>query len=301
MMAIGISYIISLLILFGIYAIFALGLNLEWGFTGILNFGHVAFFGIGAYSTVILNQMGVPIYIAIVAGIIIAGLFGVLVALPAMRLRGDYFAIVTIGFSEIVRYFMLNEEWLTGGPLGLRDFDIPLSFVPSQYYNIAMLILVLALLALTYLILKALINSPWGRVLKSIREDEDVSKALGKNVFRYKIQSIALGSAIAGLAGILLAFNHKYLNPNYYMPLITFYAWIIVILGGSGNNKGTILGALIFWTFMSLTRFSPGYLPISSTDLGALRMVIIGLLLIVLMMYKPEGLLGNKEELKLDI
>jgi ABC-type branched-subunit amino acid transport system permease subunit len=136
-------------------------------------------------------------------------------------------------------------------------------------------------------------------VLKSIREDEDVPASLGKNVFSYKIQSLVLGSMIAGLAGSLLAFYLQYINPRNFMPIETFYAWIAVVVGGSGNNKGTVLGALILWAFFSGTRFVQGYLPFSPTQTGALRILFIGLLLIIVMMFKPEGLLGKKEELTL--
>lgn len=292
-----IGYLIYLGTIIGIYGLFSLSLNLEWGFTGILNFGHVAFMGIAAYTMAILNMAGVNIYLSIITGIIVSTLAGVLIGIPTLKLRGDYLAIVTIAFSEIIRYFYINENWLTGGASGLTGFNLILTFLPSEYSNIGFLLVTLGLLVLVYFLLQKLINSPWGRVLKSIREDEQVSKALGKNIYKYKIQSLAIGSGIAGLAGTLQAINNFLVLPSNYKPLITFYAWIMVVLGGSGNNKGSIIGAIIFVVFFESTRF----LPLGSVRVGSLRMIIIGLLLIILMVFRPQGILGKKEELKLDI
>ena len=290
-----IEYIVTVLLIAAIYALFSLGLNLEWGFTGLINFGHVAFFAIGAYTTVLLNLQGVPLIPSVIGGMALAGLCGGLLGIPTLKLREDYLAIVTIGFAEIIRFFLLNEEWLTRGPVGLHGFSRPFEdFIPGDY-NYFLLLFVLIILVVFYLLLEKLIKSPWGRVLKAIREDEDVPTSLGKNVFSYKIQSLVLGSTIAGLAGALLAFYLQYINPRNFMPIETFYAWIAVVLGGSGNNKGTILGAFILWTFFSVTRF----LPFNQTQMGALRILFIGLLLMIIMMFKPEGLLGKKEELTL--
>ena len=290
-----IEYIVTVLLVAAIYALFSLGLNLEWGFTGLINFGHVAFFAIGAYTTVLLNLHGVPLILSVIAGMALAGLCGGLLGIPTLKLREDYLAIVTIGFAEIIRFFLLNEEWLTRGPVGLHGFSRPFEdFIPGDY-NYFLLLFVLVIIVVFYLLLEKLIKSPWGRVLKAIREDEDVPTSLGKNVFSYKIQSLILGSTIAGLAGSLLAFYLQYINPRNFMPIETFYAWIAVVLGGSGNNKGTILGAIILWSFFSGTRF----LPFNQTQMGALRILFIGLLLMVIMMFKPEGLLGKKEELTL--
>ncbi|MDY6965489.1 MAG: branched-chain amino acid ABC transporter permease [Halobacteriota archaeon] len=295
-----IEYIISLLLVAIIYAIFSLGLNLEWGFTGLINFGHVAFLAIGAYTTTILNLRGVPLLPSMLAGMALAGLCGALLGIPTLKLREDYLAIVTIGFSEIIRLFLLNEEWLTRGPMGPHGYSRPLEELIPMDYNFFLLLLVVVILLVCYLMLERFIKSPWGRVLKSIREDEDVPASLGKNVFSYKIQSLVIGSGIAGLAGALLAFYMQYINPMNFVPIETFYAWIVVVLGGSGNNRGTILGALILWTFFSGTRFVQGHLPITPTQTGALRIIFIGLAMMVIMMFKPEGILGRREELMLE-
>ena len=293
-------YVTTILLFSSIYAVFALGLNLEWGFTGLINFGHAAFFAIGAYTTVMLNISGYPLILSVAAGVVMAGFFGFLLGIPTLRLREDYLAIVTIGFSEVLRYILLNEEWLTRGPFGIHGFDRPLQDVISyQYYNIFLLMLFVVLLTIVYFSLEKLVHSPWGRVLKSIREDESVPSALGKNVFSYKLQSLAIGSAIAGLAGAMLAFYLQYIDPGTFKPIETFHAWIIVILGGTASNRGTIVGAIILWTFFSVTKFINPYLPFMSHQMGAFRMIVIGLLLMLLMMYRPEGIFGKKEELAL--
>ncbi|MCL7475141.1 MAG: branched-chain amino acid ABC transporter permease [Methanosarcinales archaeon] len=294
-----IDYLIAISLIIGIYAIFSIGLNLEWGFTGLINFGHVGFMAIGAYTTVLMNQSGAPLWLSMASGVVLASLFGLLVGIPTLRLREDYLAIVTIGFSEIVRLFLLNEEWLTRGPMGLFGFDRPFENMISFDYNYFLFILVFGSLAVIYLLLEKLVHSPWGRVLKSIREDEDVASALGKDVFRYKIQVLMIGSAIAGLAGAFLAFDIQYINPRNFIPMETFYAWIIVVLGGSGRNKGTIIGAIIVQSFYSGTRYLQDFMPFASHQMAALRVMVIGLLLVLLMMYKPQGLLGRKEELTL--
>jgi len=167
-------------------------------------------------------------------------------------------------------------------------------------YQAGLMLLVVLLLALVDWRLEVLARSPWGRVLKAIREDEDVAKALGKNVFWYKLQALMLGGAIAGLAGAFYAWNLTFINPEGFIPLITFQAWTIVVLGGAGNNTGTILGATIFWLYNTVTRFAlPALVPLDESRLGALRVMVIGLILIILMMVRPQGILGNKEELTL--
>ncbi len=291
-------YAVTVLILVGIYALFALGLNLQWGFAGLINFGHVAFMAIGAYTMVILNLCGVHWALAILIGLAVAGGIGALLTIPAIRLKADYLAILTIGFSEIMRYFFLNERWLTGGAIGLMGFSRPLEgIVPAEHYDLFLLGLIWGIVLIAFIALQRLAKSPWGRALKSIREAEDVAKVLGKNVSAYKMQVFFLGSVLAGLAGVMLAFYHSYICPYYYYPIETFYAWIIVILGGSANNRGTILGALILWIFLSGTRFLSPLVPLSDFTFAALRMALVGVLLIVLMLYRPQGMLGNKREL----
>ena len=282
----------------GIYGIFALGLNLQWGYAGLLNFGHVAFMAIGAYATILLSMNGISLPLAVLAGMILAGVAGAFLGVATLKLREDYLAIVTIGFSEILRFLLLNEAWLTKGSFGLYGYPRPFQdLVSAQDYNLLLMCIVIFALAVVYALLEILARSPWGRVLKSIRDDEAVSVSLGKNAFQYKIQTLVLGSAIAALSGSLLAFYLQYINPMNFQPVETFYAWIIVIMGGSGNNRGTIIGAILLWGFFSTTRFIEGYLYFSPSAASAMRIVLIGTILIVLMMFRPQGILGRKEEL----
>jgi ABC-type branched-subunit amino acid transport system permease subunit len=282
----------------GIYGIFALGLNLQWGYAGLLNFGHVAFMAIGDYATILLSMNGISLPLAVLAGMILAGVAGAFLGVATLKLREDYLAIVTIGFSEILRFLLLNEAWLTKGSFGLYGYPRPFQdLVSAQDYNLLLMCIVVFALAVVYALLEILARSPWGRVLKSIRDDEAVSVSLGKNAFQYKIQTLVLGSAIAALSGSLLAFYLQYINPMNFQPVETFYAWIIVIMGGSGNNRGTIIGAILLWGFFSTTRFIEGYLYFSPSAASAMRIVLIGTILIVLMMFRPQGILGRKEEL----
>ncbi|PSO80097.1 MAG: branched-chain amino acid ABC transporter permease [Cyanobacteria bacterium QS_5_48_63] len=354
------GYLVYLTISTGLFGLFALGLNLQWGFTGLINFGHVAFMTVGAYATVLLSSQGVPIIIAAIAGVVLAALLGLLIGTSTLRLREDYLAIVTIGVSEFLRLVVQNEEWLTQGSFGVQSFPLPLvQFSPNPFgkgvmiailtliaalagwrlwrgifqqgkpidllvwgvaattlglllylsgavallnytYKAGLMLLVLIALALVYGGLESLVRSPWGRVLKAIREDEQVPLALGKDVFWYKLQAFMLGGAIAGIAGAFYAWQLTTVYPTNFEPLISFYAWTIVLLGGAGNNAGTLLGAVIFWAYDSLTRFVlPQFVPLDDARLGAFRIMIIGLILMVLMVWRPQGILGRKEELTL--
>ncbi|ARV57316.1 branched-chain amino acid ABC transporter permease [Nostocales cyanobacterium HT-58-2] len=374
-----VEYLIFLTISSSILALFGLGLNLQWGFTGLINFGHVAFMTLGAYTTVLLSLKGVPLLLSALIGAVIAALLGLAIGFSTLRLREDYLAIVTIGVGELIRLVVNNQdlpvgnEWRSGA-FGVQSYPIPLAtLVPniftkllligvltflagvtlwqlwrwirvSQVSNIAnsskkvgskqefisrliigvllalltvaiyisgvialynynptggLMLLSLVALAFVFWRLEILVRSPWGRVLKAIREDEEVPKALGKNVFWYKIQALMLGGAIAGVAGAFIAWQLSAIYPNNFEPIETFNAWIIVILGGSGNNLGTILGAVLYFIYYEGTRNLDKIIPLDSDRLGALRIMIIGLLLMVLMIWRPQGILGKKEELTL--
>ncbi|MFM7189968.1 MAG: branched-chain amino acid ABC transporter permease [Microcystaceae cyanobacterium] len=367
------GYLIFLVSSTAIYAIFALGLNLQWGFTGLINFGHVAFMTLGAYATTLLTLQGFPMPISVVVGMALSVFLGFLIGSSTLRLREDYLAIVTIGVSELIRLIANNEEWLTKGAFGVQRYALPFDFQPnllvkflfigiltvlaiyaegillrsilkqlkenqeiqgksyqprkplaliiwgiiatalilfaylpgvvSLYnysYKAGLMLLTLLILAAVYTGLEFLVHSPWGRILKAIREDEEVPRALGKNVFWYKLQSFMLGGAIAGLAGSLFAWQLTTIYPSNFEPLLTFQAWIIVVLGGAGSNAGTILGAIIFWAYDSLTRYLlPQISILNQSQAGAFRIMVIGLILMVLMVWRPQGILGKKEELTL--
>lgn len=413
------GYFVSLIISTGIFGLFALGLNLQWGFAGLINFGHVVFMTIGAYTTVLLTKSGylenlpqkmlenfdwinqnplikdfllqlssimpdsIPIILASLIGVIFATVLGLIIGTSTLRLREDYLAIVTIGVSELIRLIALNEEWLTEGSFGVQGYPLPLDqfeptivgkiimiailsmlgifalwqlwkglkhqtknlkltkkplslilwtvisslFILTIYisgvialfdytYKAGLMLLILLAVALVYWALEKLVNSPWGRVLKAIREDEEIAKALGKNVFWYKLQALMLGGAIAGIAGSFYAWQLTSIYPTKaFEPLVTFNAWTIVVIGGAASNPGTLIGATIFWAYDSITRFALPQLVkfldqvfkgvgiadfVDDARLGAFRIMIIGLILMVLMVLRPQGILGNKNELSLN-
>jgi branched-chain amino acid transport system permease protein len=304
----------------GIYTIVALGLQVQFGFTGLLNFGQVAFMAIGAYTMAILVvKEGWSMWLAAALGVAAAAAGGVVLGLPTVRLRSDYFAIVTIAFSEIVRYVATNEDALTGGSQG----TIALGGVgTAAQYNgqwaafqahvqrslgfsssdAAMLVIVwaaaLVLLTLAWLALR----TPWGRVLRSIREDEEAAASLGKNVFAYKLQALALGAALGGVAGLFYAWQFSFFSPNDFEPLLTFFAWMILLLGGLGRVWAVPVGAIVFGFVFAGTRFLD-FAPISwfaSDQRAYLRLIIIGLVIIVLVVWRPQGLLGRRQELVLE-
>jgi branched-chain amino acid transport system permease protein len=301
----------------GIYTIFALGIQLEFGFAGLLNFGHVAFMAIGAYTMAILVvKAGLSTWLAAPLGVAAAAGFGVVLGLPTLRLRADYFAIVTIAFSEIVRYVATNEDRLTGGSQG--TINLSGAGKASQYNgqwehfrgwfqdalhihskDAATLVVVWGVaLALTAAVALA-VRTPWGRVLKAIREDEDAAAALGKNVFAYKLQALALGSALAGAAGCFYAWQFSFFSPDDFEPLLTFFAWMIVILGGLGRAWSVPVGALVFGAIYAGTRFFD-FAPFSyldSAERAYVRLMIIGLVIIGLVLFRPQGLLGKRKEM----
>ncbi|MBN3908677.1 MAG: branched-chain amino acid ABC transporter permease [Nostoc sp. NMS1] len=374
-----VDYLIFLAISTALFALFGLGLNLQWGFTGLINFGHIAFMTLGAYTTVLLSLKGVPLLISAMAGAIVAALLGLIIGFATLRLREDYLGIVTIGTGELIRLVVNNQElpvgdtWVSGA-FGVQSYPIPLSTEPNLFVRLLMIglltllaavtfftlwqwirttqisrttdlgkrttnkqefvsrlavgivlavlataiyisgviglynynpkaglmLVLLLVLAFVYWRLEILVRSPWGRILKAIREDEEIPKALGKNVFWYKLQSLMLGGAIAGIAGAFFAWQLSAIYPDNFQPQITFDTWIMVILGGSGNNVGTILGAVIFFAYDALTReVLPRIVPLDEARLGAFRIMVIGLILMVLMIWRPQGILGKKEELTL--
>jgi ABC-type branched-subunit amino acid transport system permease subunit len=303
----------------GIYTLFGLGLQLEFGFTGLLNFGHVAFMAIGAYTMAILVvKSGLDMWLASLIAIAVSVAFALVVGLPALRLRADYFAITTIAFSEIVRYVALNEDRLTGGSQGTINLagsgEAPSystqwtsfqSWVQERLdlsKDFAMLVIVWTVALACIALLQVLVHSPWGRVLRSIREDEDAARSLGKNVFAYKLQSLAVGAVLGALAGLFYAWQFSFFSPDDFAPLLTFFAWTIVILGGTARNWAVPVGAVLFGVIFAGTRFLD-FRPLSyfdSAERAYLRLVIIGLILIGLMAFRPQGIFGRREELVLE-
>ena len=303
----------------GIYTILALGLQLEFGFTGLLNFGQVAFMAIGAYTMAILVvKEGWSTWLAAPLAVGAAALAGVLLGLPSVRLRADYFAIVTIAFSEIVRYVAMNEQSLTGGSQGTialgkvgeaaqyngqwERFQGWVQGVLHVSNDVAMLVIVWAVAVVLLTLVWLAVRTPWGRVLRAIREDEDAAASLGKNAFAYKLQALALGSALGGVAGVFYAWQFSYFSPDDFQPLLTFFAWMIVILGGLGRVWAVPVGALVFGFLFAGTRFLD-FAPLSyldSAERAYVRLMVIGLAIIVLIVLRPQGILGRQDEMVLE-
>jgi len=276
-----------------IYIIFAMSLNLEVGYTGLFNFGHVAFFGIGAYTSALLTLQQVPFELSLLIALAMAGIWGFLLSIPSLRLRGDYFGIVTLGFGEIIRMVFQNEVWLTKGPMGLPGIPKPILFSYRFATLPQYLLLALGFAALTFLILRIILRSPFGRVLRAIREDEVAAEALGKNVFFFRIKSFVIGSLFAGLAGTLWGHYTTFISPGDFTLLETILVLLIVVLGGKGTEWGPVLGAFVLIFFQESLRFLR--LPAEWTRyLAPLQQMIFGGLLIVLMIFRPEGLLKEK-------
>lgn len=291
--------ILHLAIVVAIYSIFALSLNIEVGYTGLFNFGHVAFFAIGAYTSALLSLHGVPFFSALIAGIACAAVGGLLIGLPALKLEGDYFGIATLGFAEIVRMLLQNQVAWTKGPMGLPG--IPKPEILSWHFDTLPTYLLLALgaAALTFLVIGFLTLSPFGRVLKAIRDDETAAAVLGKNPFAYKMASFMIGSAFAGLAGVLWAHFITFVSPGDFTLTETILVLLIVVLGGKGTLWGPVAGAAVLIFFQESVRFLR-LPPEWSGILGPLQQMVFGLLLVVLMIFRPDGLIREKGKETID-
>lgn len=299
------------------YALAATGLNLHFGYTGLSNFGHVGFLLVGAYGMAISAEQGWSIWVGFGVGTGAAVVLGLLLGIPTLRLRGDYLAIVTIASAEILR-LVANarpSEPLTGGSRGIGGLSSKLgffrpNFIPEGNYGIgksfvftdrqlwSMLVCWTLVLVIT-LLLRALVRSPWGRVLRSIREDEDAARALGKNVVVFKLQSFVLGGAIGSLAGALIVLNAGSVSPTRWIAPLTFALYTVVILGGAGTVWGPILGAVAYWFVLDLADgvLNNLWFEVSDRSAGAIRLAIMGVGLMVLMVYRPQGILGSKKEM----
>jgi branched-chain amino acid transport system permease protein len=312
---------VSVGVIAGIYALVALGLQLNVGFTGIVNFGQAAFMAIGAYTMALLVlEAGMSFWLALPISMIVTMGFGVIIGLPSLRLRADYFAIVTLAMAEVVRLVAQNARSLTGGNQGLfcADDD-PSNCFPNAWNDVSesmeewlgnfitdpptllpLLIVVWAVVGIAIFTLRRVTETPWGRVLRAIREDEDAARALGKNTIVYKLQSLAIASLFGCLAGLFLALNLKTLHPLDFEPLVTFFAYAVLILGGLASYRGVAVGAILFWFVLEGTRYielpDP---PFTETRIAAIRLLITGLLLIGLMAFRPQGIFGKRQEMVL--
>lgn len=288
------AYFVAIATYAGFFMILAQALNLQWGMTGMVNFGIAGFYAIGAYSGAILStRIGIAPELAIVLAGTVAGAVGVAVGLLSVRLREDYFAIVTLGFGEIVRLFVLNEDWLTEGPRGLKISVRPFDFgLDNAAYSLIYLGVVALVVLAIYFICERIRSSAYGRTLRAIREDDVVAGVLGKNVLLFRVRVFALGSAFMGIAGALFAHYIQNISPDTFMPMVAIFIWMAVIVGGYGNNKGLLLGAGIVMFILEGSRFLADFTSIvTSQQLSSIRIILIGVILMAVLRYRPRGLI----------
>lgn len=301
------------------FALAALGLALHFGFTGLLNFGVAGFMALGGYGYVIsVLTFGFPWWAGILVGIAASVVFALILGIPTLRLRGDYLAIVTIAAAEILRLLFLTTafEDVTGSADGLSGYHnsfraanpfaegkYSLGFVEYTHIEMWERTFGIVMLALVVFLLWALMRSPWGRVIKGIREDEDAIRALGKNVFAYKMQALVIGGAFGAIGGVVLALPSS-VNPQVYVTSMTFFVWTALLLGGAATIFGPVLGSVIYWV---LQAFLSNVLPqlvendiitfMNSQQASTVRFILVGIGLMLIVIFRPQGIMGDKREL----
>ncbi|MBY5932697.1 branched-chain amino acid ABC transporter permease [Tateyamaria omphalii] len=290
------------------FSIICLGLNVQWGQTGLFNVGVAAFVGVGAYTSVLLTTpatpdriggFGLPIAVGWIGAAGVSAVVSFLVGALTLRLRSDYLAITTFGIAIALQLCFQNIEVLTGGVFGVGF--IPRAFGSVQanalLFNYANLALAAALVVVLYLVLEHLARSPWGRVLRAVREDEAAAQSLGKNPAALRLQAFALGGAIMGLAGAVQAHFVGFISPPNYLPMLTFQVWAMLIVGGSGNNMGAILGAVLVWAIWALSGslISEVFPADQQARAASLQIVVIGVMLCLLLLWRPQGLLPERQ------
>jgi branched-chain amino acid transport system permease protein len=334
------DFLVSFSIMAMIYAILSLGLNVQWGYNGHLNFGIAAFFGVGMFTmalfvtskpTGLMAQyaqqafgLHAPFLVGVLAAAVMSGIVGYLVAQPILHLRADFLAIATLGVAEIVRLIFQNERWLANGPQPFSGIPQPLSCVfvrptcgwlpqwladgvsvmQQRDYAYLYLVIVALFLAATYLLLEAMVRSPWGRALRAVRDQEESAAMNGKHVKSLRVQSFVVGTVIMGVAGALYATYMVTIDYSHLNPLFsTFLVWVMLMLGGSGNNKGAILGAFVIWAVWSGTGYVTsslqsalqGIAPDIASRMAFLRWAFVGLLLAAIVLFRPQGILPEKK------
>ena len=307
-----------------VYCLAAIGLNVHFGYTGLLNFGQAGFMAVGGYALAsIVTTWGLSFWLGIVVGLLLTVLLALLLGVPTLRLRADYLAIVTIAAAEIIRQTIGSVTLLKyfGGQDGLTGFSgtfrqlnpftspLNLGIVSWRPYDAWVMVVGWTLIALCCLVVWLLMRSPWGRVLKSIREDEDAVRSLGKNVYAYKMQSLIIGGVFGAFAGFITALKSAAVNPSFFATDITFFAYTVLLVGGAARVLGPVAGAIIFWFLLSFldlffTQASvTGLIPSSimtPNQASLMRFIFMGLALMLLMIFRPQGIFGDRKELALD-
>jgi neutral amino acid transport system permease protein len=312
-----------------VYALAAVGLNVHFGYTGLMNFGQVGFMAAGAYGVgVSVYWLGWNFWVGIIFAFVYAGVLALLLGLPTLRLRADYLSLVTIAASETIRLLARSRVMrpITGGVEGVNQFAGPFydlspfelgqfySFGPFKYLgrDVWVLLVGWTLLILITLMVRQLMRSPWGSTLRAIREDEDAARALGKNSYSYKMQSLMLGGIIGAVAGVLQVIQKSSVQADTFNPVITFTIWTILIIGGPGRVWSPIIGSSIYWTLIVFIENTLRQLPpdvrstledtvqLSDFNIAMLRFILVGLGLMLLARFRPQGIFGSREEMALD-
>ena len=311
------SYFVFFLSMASVYAVLVLGLNIQWGYNGQLNIGVAAFFAVGAYTTAIvtgpasddyLGGFGLPFLVGLLLAMVVAGLLALLIGLITVNLRSDYLAIATIGIAEIVRLVLKNEAWLTNGVRGISSIPSPFDGLSGITEGMAYLAILLVFVGGVYWTCQRLFRSPWARVLRAIRANEDAVRAAGKNVLLFRVEAFVLGSMFMGLGGALYAHFVGFISPSAFDPMFaTFVVWVMLIAGGSGNNRGALLGAVVIWAVWTMSSSmidllaDLGLLPDQlATQASTLRIFLIGLLLEIILLTRREGLLPERPPKAID-
>jgi len=284
------EYLIHILIIAGIYTILSLSLNLIVGYTGMAALGHIAFAAVGAYASSLLAlNLGISPWIGLLIGAVLAAILGAIVSYPSFRLKGDYLALATFGLGVII--YSMSKNWisLTRGPMGLPGIP-SFSLFGLGFNNVWIyLILVLIFVGITYFAIRNITISPFGRILTGIREDEIATEAMGKNIVKHKLIVFMVGAFFAGIAGSLYAHYITFIDPSSFTAIESITVLLMVVFGGMASLPGSVAGALVLVIFPELLRF----LGLPSSIAAPLRQMIYGLLLVVLMIFRPKGLIGK--------
>ncbi len=284
------DYIIHILIFIGIYAILGISMNLLVGFTGLLSLAHAAFYGVGAYVAALMAlKVQTPFWLNLILAVVAAGVIGALLALPSLRVKDDYFAIATFAFQVIVFSVLNNLVDFTGGPMGLPGIPAVTVFGWEFSENWHYLVLVVLLAALTYFVARRIVTSPFGRVLKAIREDEVFARAFGKDIAAFKVKVFVAGASMAAVAGVMYAHYISFIDPTSFTIMESIFIISIVIIGGAGNIRGSIIGAVVLVSIPEALRF----LGLPTALAANVRQILYGLLLVVFMVWRPQGFVGE--------
>lgn len=296
------NYALFMAIFIGIYALLALGLNIQWGFAGLFNAGIAGFFAVGAYTSAILTspaaegRLGgfeLPFFAGWVGAMVAAALIAWPIGKICLRFRSDYLAIASIGVAEIIRLVIKSEAELTNAARGITGIPRPFGDLPYVQSQAAYLGIVALVLIVAYVMVQRQYNAPWGRMMRAIRDNELAARAMGKNIEYRRLEAFIFGAALMGLGGALFAHFNRSITPEAIDPMVaTFLVWIMLILGGSGNNRGAILGAAVVWIIWSVSEIATDQLPQEyAVKAKYIRLFLIGLMLQLVLRFRPEGLL----------